>query len=84
MPSTEKPTSAKVRVACQRCRVRRIKCDGGASSCTNCSRAGVECIDADARYGDTLIPRKYVNPCIQAILDEFLFQLNPHIIYLAQ
>ncbi|CZR52007.1 uncharacterized protein PAC_01884 [Phialocephala subalpina] len=41
----------KVRSACERCRYRRIKCDGQVPACGNCSKAEVLCIDVDG--GDT-------------------------------
>lgn len=60
--TTITPSRRKVRVACQRCRYRRIKCDGGVPGCTSCINAGVACIDVDARNADQLVPRKCVVP----------------------
>ncbi|KAF7185802.1 Positive regulator of purine utilization [Pseudocercospora fuligena] len=52
-------TAKKVRLACQRCRDRRIKCDGLTPSCSKCTKAGVPCIDVDARHGNNL-PRAFL------------------------
>lgn len=51
----------KVRVACQRCRIRRIKCDGQVPACSNCAKAGEACIDVDGQNADVLIPRNFTN-----------------------
>ncbi|KAH8592216.1 fungal-specific transcription factor domain-containing protein [Bisporella sp. PMI_857] len=37
----------KVRSACERCRYRRVKCDGQVPSCSSCLKAGAPCIDVD-------------------------------------
>lgn len=36
------PTNRKVRLTCQMCRQRKVKCDKK-SPCTNCSRCGIDC-----------------------------------------
>ncbi|RSL92374.1 hypothetical protein CEP52_013872 [Fusarium oligoseptatum] len=48
----------KVRLACRRCRSRRIKCDGQVPACTNCAKAGQVCLDVDSQNSDIVIPRK--------------------------
>ncbi|WZH42090.1 uncharacterized protein QYS62_003058 [Fusarium acuminatum] len=50
----------KVRLACRRCRVRRIKCDGQVPACTNCAKAGQVCLDVDSQNSDVVIPRNFV------------------------
>ncbi|KAH7126635.1 fungal-specific transcription factor domain-containing protein [Dendryphion nanum] len=51
--------SAKVRIACKRCRVKRIKCDGGIPGCGNCQRANQPCVDVDGRDKTVSIPRDF-------------------------
>ncbi|KAI5779054.1 fungal-specific transcription factor domain-containing protein [Geopyxis carbonaria] len=46
--------------ACNRCRVRKTKCDQLFPSCTACLRANVECVGIDAATGRE-IPRSYVD-----------------------
>ncbi|CBF82145.1 uncharacterized protein ANIA_05299 [Aspergillus nidulans FGSC A4] len=53
----------KVRLACKRCRTKRIKCDGGIPACSNCAKAAVPCIDVDGRNNDRSIPRDYASRC---------------------
>lgn len=56
------PSSAqkkKIVTACQRCRTRKIKCDGVLPACKSCVKAGVDCIEVD-RSGDNNMPRRYV------------------------
>ncbi|RPA93905.1 hypothetical protein L873DRAFT_1703538 [Choiromyces venosus 120613-1] len=45
--------------ACQRCRTRKIRCDGTLPACKNCVKAGVDCIEVD-RTGDNNMPRSHV------------------------
>lgn len=47
----------KVVTACQRCRTRKIRCDGALPACKSCVKAGVECIEVD-RSGDNNMPRR--------------------------
>lgn len=47
----------KVVTACQRCRTRKIRCDGVLPSCKSCVKAGVDCIEVD-RTGDNNVPRR--------------------------
>ncbi|KAF9636987.1 hypothetical protein BFW01_g7883 [Lasiodiplodia theobromae] len=49
----------KVRLACERCRDRRIKCDGKVPACENCSKAQVPCIDVDTRTSAGRISRAF-------------------------
>lgn len=37
--------------ACERCRTRKTKCDSLLPSCSNCTKAGVECINEDRNLG---------------------------------
>ena len=47
----------KIVTACQRCRTRKIRCDGVLPACRSCVKAGVECIEVD-RSGDNNLPRR--------------------------
>ncbi|KAI0486362.1 hypothetical protein F4859DRAFT_470082 [Xylaria cf. heliscus] len=49
----------KVRLACRRCRTRRIKCDGRTPACSNCAKVGEICLDVDAQNADIVIPRNF-------------------------
>ncbi|KAI5853544.1 fungal-specific transcription factor domain-containing protein [Tricharina praecox] len=49
----------KIVTACQRCRTRKIRCDGALPACRSCVKAGVECIEVD-RAGDNNMPRSHV------------------------
>lgn len=40
--TSKAPTNRKVRLTCQMCRQRKVKCDKR-SPCTNCSRCGIDC-----------------------------------------
>ncbi|KAL4812531.1 fungal-specific transcription factor domain-containing protein [Aspergillus spinulosporus] len=53
----------KVRLACRRCRAKRIRCDGGIPACSNCAKAAVPCVDVDGRNHDRSIPRDYASRC---------------------
>ncbi|KAJ4123367.1 hypothetical protein NW765_006378 [Fusarium oxysporum] len=57
----------KVRLACRRCRVRRIKCDGQVPACTNCAKAGQVCLDVDSQNSDVVIPRNFVSAARERI-----------------
>ncbi|KAH6695429.1 fungal-specific transcription factor domain-containing protein [Plectosphaerella plurivora] len=52
-------TPRKVRLACRRCRARRIKCDGETPACSNCAKAGEACLDVDGQNSSILIPRNF-------------------------
>ncbi|KAH8704854.1 putative Zn(II)2Cys6 transcription factor [Talaromyces proteolyticus] len=71
--------SRKVRLACQRCRAKRVKCDGGIPACGNCSRAGVSCVDVDGRNAGVSIPRDHTAKCQARIkwLEENIRLLDP-------
>ncbi|KAM5347538.1 hypothetical protein ACJ41O_007362 [Fusarium nematophilum] len=58
--STRTGPPKKVRLACRRCRTRRIKCDGQVPACTNCAKAGQVCLDVDSQNSDVVIPRNFV------------------------
>ena len=47
----------KVVAACQRCRTRKIKCDGVLPACGSCVKAGQECKEVD-KAGERDIPRR--------------------------
>ncbi|KAL7276944.1 hypothetical protein RUND412_000037 [Rhizina undulata] len=49
----------KIVTACQRCRTRKIRCDGALPACKSCVKAGVECMEVD-RSGDNNMPRSHV------------------------
>ncbi|KAK1985836.1 hypothetical protein LZ30DRAFT_757635 [Colletotrichum cereale] len=51
----------KVRLACRRCRTRRIKCDGEVPACTNCAKAGETCLDVDSQNSSLLVPRNFAS-----------------------
>jgi hypothetical protein len=53
------PQKKKIVTACQRCRTRKIRCDGALPACRSCVKAGVECIEVD-RTGDNNMPRRLV------------------------
>ena len=38
--------------ACQRCRLRKVRCDRGAPKCANCSKGNVACVIVDPETGD--------------------------------
>lgn len=46
--------------ACQRCRLRKTRCDQKFPSCTSCLKANTECVGIDAATGRE-IPRSYVS-----------------------
>lgn len=56
-PSSNGAVKKKVVTACQRCRTRKIRCDGALPSCKGCVKANVECIEVD-RSGDNNVPRR--------------------------
>ncbi|CUM55642.1 unnamed protein product [Debaryomyces tyrocola] len=45
--------------ACQRCRVKKIKCDQNFPKCTKCDKADVDCVGLDSVTGRE-VPRSYV------------------------
>lgn len=53
-------TKRKVVTACQRCRTRKIKCDGILPSCGSCSKAGAACLEVD-KSGERDMPRRCVS-----------------------
>ncbi|KAF4466229.1 Pyrimidine pathway regulatory 1 [Fusarium albosuccineum] len=58
--ATRASVPKKVRLACRRCRSRRIKCDGQVPACTNCAKAGQVCLDVDSQNSNIVIPRNFV------------------------
>ncbi|KAI3006467.1 transcriptional regulator family: Fungal Specific TF [Aspergillus niger] len=73
------PAPKKVRIACRRCRAKRVKCDGGIPACSNCARARVPCIDVDGRNRDISIPRDFIAQCRTRIawLEQQIKLLDP-------
>ncbi|KAL4898062.1 fungal-specific transcription factor domain-containing protein [Aspergillus ambiguus] len=69
----------KVRLACRRCRAKRVKCDGGIPACGNCARAGASCVDVDGRNNDRSIPRDYMSRYTARIqwLEQQVQRLDP-------
>ncbi|KAL4916136.1 hypothetical protein BDW62DRAFT_186848 [Aspergillus aurantiobrunneus] len=69
----------KVRLACRRCRAKRVKCDGRIPACSHCTKAGVACVDVDGRNNDRSIPRDYPARCHARIkwLEEQIKTLDP-------
>ena len=54
------PQKKKIVIACQRCRTRKIRCDGALPACRSCVKAGAQCIEVD-RSGDNNLPRRSVS-----------------------
>ncbi|KNG82682.1 hypothetical protein ANOM_008567 [Aspergillus nomiae NRRL 13137] len=74
--------SKKVRLACRRCRAKRVKasnCDGSVPACGNCARAGVPCVDVDGRNNGLSIPRDFITRCYARIswLEQRLKEVDP-------
>ncbi|KAL3425440.1 aconitate hydratase [Phlyctema vagabunda] len=55
--STGLRRAKKVRSACERCRYRRIKCDGHVPACGNCAKAGVGCVDVEGHHMQRRVAR---------------------------
>ncbi|PVH85582.1 hypothetical protein DL98DRAFT_48820 [Cadophora sp. DSE1049] len=70
----------KVRSACERCRQRRIKCDGQVPACGNCSKAVVLCVDVDGHDADKRIARGYTASATSRIawLEDIIRTQLPH------
>lgn len=45
--------------ACQRCRMKKVKCDQNFPMCLRCQKAGVECVGVDRATGKA-VPRSYI------------------------
>ncbi|KAF2622140.1 hypothetical protein BU25DRAFT_215798 [Macroventuria anomochaeta] len=81
--------SAKVRIACRRCRTKRIKCDGGIPACGNCQKAAEACIDVDGRNNSLSIPRdfaanakariEWLEQHIRSLSPDFRFEDGPRV-----
>ncbi|EXF75657.1 hypothetical protein CFIO01_04590 [Colletotrichum fioriniae PJ7] len=71
----------KVRLACRRCRTRRIKCDGEVPACTNCAKAGETCLDVDSQNSRLLVPRNFASAARARIqwLEEIIKQRLPDV-----
>lgn len=59
------PQKKKIVTACQRCRTRKIRCDGALPACRSCVKAGVQCIEVD-RSGDNNLPRRWASSAAAA------------------
>lgn len=51
--------SSKLKSACKRCRIKKIKCDKEFPSCRKCAKLGEPCVSVDPATGED-IPRSYV------------------------
>ena len=73
--------ASKVRIACRRCRAKRIKCDGGIPACSNCQKVGELCLDVDGRDNSISIPRDFAATARARIewLEEQLRCHVPHV-----
>lgn len=73
--------TSKVRIACRRCRAKRIKCDGGVPACSNCQKADEVCLDVDGRNNAITIPRDFTANARARIawLEEQLRRHAPHV-----
>ncbi|KAL7919036.1 hypothetical protein ACQKWADRAFT_330084 [Trichoderma austrokoningii] len=73
--------TSKVRIACRRCRAKRIKCDGSIPACSNCQKAGEACLDVDGRDNSKSIPRDFTANARARIewLEEQLRRHAPHV-----
>jgi hypothetical protein len=69
--------ASKVRIACRRCRAKRIKCDGGVPACSHCQKAGETCLDVDGRNNSISIPRDFAASA-RARIDWLEEQLRRH------
>ncbi|TID06575.1 Positive regulator of purine utilization [Colletotrichum higginsianum] len=71
----------KVRLACRRCRTRRIKCDGEVPACTNCAKAGETCLDVDSQNSGLLVPRNFASAARARIqwLENIIIQRLPDV-----
>ncbi|KAH7010040.1 hypothetical protein EDB80DRAFT_839139 [Ilyonectria destructans] len=71
----------KVRLACRRCRARRIKCDGQVPACTNCAKAGQVCLDVDNQNSGSLVPRNFAGAARARIqwLEDIIKQQLPDV-----
>ncbi|ANZ78000.1 BA75_04791T0 [Komagataella pastoris] len=64
-PITGKP---RISQACDRCRIKKIKCDGTLPSCTNCSKIGFVCKISD-RLTRSSFPKGYTKNLEQKLID---------------
>lgn len=73
--------TSKVRIACRRCRAKRIKCDGSIPACSNCQKAGEACLDVDGRNNSISIPRDFTANARARIewLEDQLRRHAPHV-----
>ncbi|KAK9384466.1 fungal-specific transcription factor domain-containing protein [Lipomyces mesembrius] len=57
-PPLDEPPQKRIRsiAACSRCKVRKQRCDNAFPKCTNCKKAGVECVSKEQAY-----PASYVH-----------------------
>ncbi|KAK9485297.1 fungal-specific transcription factor domain-containing protein [Lipomyces starkeyi] len=67
-PPMDEPPQKRIRsiAACNRCKVRKQRCDNAFPKCTNCRKAGVECVSKEQAY-----PASYVHQ-----LEEHVQQLE--------
>lgn len=58
-PPIDRDKVTKPIAVCQRCRIKKVKCDRLLPLCLKCAKAGAECISIDAVTGQEL-PRSYI------------------------
>lgn len=63
-PRKKRPSSTLLGIsrsiaACQRCRVKKVRCDQNFPKCSKCAKAGLECVGIDPATGRE-VPRSYV------------------------
>ncbi|CAO1612803.1 unnamed protein product [Sympodiomycopsis kandeliae] len=46
--------------ACERCKIRKTKCEGGLPACLQCKKAGTECIEGDSWAASGYVSRMYI------------------------
>ncbi|KAH7175470.1 hypothetical protein EDB81DRAFT_769974 [Dactylonectria macrodidyma] len=70
----------RVAIACERCRVRKIKCNGSRPTCKTCRAADSECryADPDGRAGGVITELQTENHTLRKMLDE-LRQRSPQV-----
>ena len=51
--------SVRRRVACQSCRVRKVKCDNARPTCAICANSGSECVYLEAPSVTVYVPRSF-------------------------
>ncbi|ORY87161.1 fungal-specific transcription factor domain-domain-containing protein [Protomyces lactucae-debilis] len=78
LPAAEKAERKRTLVACNRCRRRRQKCDGGTPSCSACVKSNSRCVIEDP-HSNRAYPRGYVSALEARVaqLEEALYSFRP-------